>query len=234
MAMNTQELIQRMSEAGQKGGSELNMRSEELQTKQRVARIPSLKKKLKKKSKLLLVLDLAIPFNPETGEVDELFNPSHKFRPAVSATSAALMVKLYASKCKKTKEVLMKQAGVTSWDTSDTDTFTDEDRTIFSKYRVPRLFSMNVVTVNIPAITKDFSRDYAIKVDRDSKTGELVGEPPIALKINKLFNNKIYEQIQHLEDQCASGELSLTDEQKKTRKRDIYSTNPVSDDHPVY
>ena len=67
MAMNTQELIQRMSEAGQKGGSELNMRSEELQTKQRVARIPSLKKKLKKKSKLLLVLDLAIPFNPETG-----------------------------------------------------------------------------------------------------------------------------------------------------------------------
>ena len=233
MAMNTQELIERMSEAGQKGGSELNMRSEELQTKQRVARIPSLKKKLKKKSKLLLVLDLAIPFNPETGEVDELFNPSHKFRPAVSATSAALMVKLYASKCKKTKEVLMKQAGVTSWDTSDTDTFTDEDRTIFSKYRVPRLFSMNVVTVNIPAITKDFSRDYAIKVDRDPKTGELVGEPPIALKINKLFNNKIYEQIQHLEDQCASGEINLTDEQKKTRKRDIYSTNPVSDDHPV-
>ena len=127
----------------------------------------------------------------------------------------------------------MKQAGVTSWDTSDTDTFTDEDRTIFSKYRVPRLFSMNVVTVNIPAITKDFSRDYAIKVDRDPKTGELVGEPPIVLKINKLFNNKIYEQIQHLEDQCASGEINLTDEQKKTRKRDIYSTNPVSDDHPV-
>lgn len=47
MAMNTQELIERMSEAGQKGGSELNMRSEELQTKQRVARIPSLKKNLK-------------------------------------------------------------------------------------------------------------------------------------------------------------------------------------------
>lgn len=231
--MKTEELRELMEKSGQKGGSELNMRSEDLQKKQRVARIPSLKKKLKKKSKTLLVLDLAIPFNPETGEEDEVFNPSHKFRPPVSATSAALMVKSYANGCEKTKQVLMKRAGVADWDTSDIDSFTETDRKIFAKYRVPRLFTINVVSVNIPAITKDFTRDYAIKVDRDKNTGEIIGEPPIALKINKLFRDKIYEQIQEFDEQCASGLLNLTDKQKGERKQAMHSSNPVSDDHPA-
>ena len=231
--MKTEELRELMEKSGQKGGSELNMRSEDLQQKQRVSRIPSLKKKLKKKSKVLLVLDLAIPFNPETGEEDDKFNSSHKFRPPVSETSAALMVKSYADTCEKTKNVLMKRAGITEWDTSDVDSFTDTDRKVFAKYRVPRLFTINVVSVKIPAITKDYTRDYAIKVERDKNTGNIIGEPPVALKINKLFRDKIYEQIQEFDQQCADGVVNLTEDQMKDRKREIYGSNPVSDDHPA-
>lgn len=231
--MNTTDLMKLLESAGQKGGSELNMRSEDLQTKQRVSRIPSLKKKLKKKSKILLVLDLAIPFNPETGKEDDQFNSSHKFRPPVSATSAALLAKLYANNNPEAKAVFMKRAGVTTWDTSDTDTFTTEDWTIFSRYRVPRLFTMNVVTVNIPAITKDFARDYAIKVDRDKNTGDVIGKVPVALKINKLFRDKIYEQVSDFTDKCDNGVYNLTEQQQKDRKREMYSSNPVSDDHPA-
>ena len=173
--MKTSELMALMEKAGQKGGSELNMRSEDLQKKKRAPRIKMLKKELKKKAKELIVLEIALPFNPATGEEDEMFNPSHKFRPPVSATSAALIIKKYANESAATKERLMKRAGITEWDTSDPDTFTEQDAEVLKKYRVPRLFTINVVSVKIPAITKDRSRDYAIKVNRDPNTGDIVG-----------------------------------------------------------
>ncbi len=58
-------------------------------------------------------------------------------------------------------------------------------------------------------------------------------KPPVALKINKLFRDKIYEQIQEFDKQCADGTVNLTEDQMKDRKREIYSSNPVSDDHPA-
>lgn len=231
--MTTEELMKKMEEAGQTGGSELSMRSEELQKKHTVQRIPSLKKELKKRSKLLLAAEIALPFNPTTGEVDETYNPHTKFRPPVSATAAALMIKKFANECEKTKAVLMRKAGLADWDTTDIDTFTEEDWKIFVKYRVPRLFSMNVVSVNIPAMTKDYSKDYSIKVDRDPDTGEIRGKWPIALQINKVFRDKIYEEVSEFRDKVASGELTLTEKQEKEEVSKIYGKNPVSDDHPV-
>lgn len=231
--MTTEELMKLMQDAGQQGTSELNMRSEDLQTKHTVARIKSLKKELKKKSKLLMILEIALPFNPMTGEADETYNTRTKFRPPVSATSAALIIKKYANECAKTKEVLMRRAGLAAWDTSDPDKFTDEDWHVFAKYRVPRLFSINVVSVKIPAITKEFTQEYAIKVNRDPETGEIRGEWPIALQINKLFRDKIYEEINELQDRIDSGELRYTEDQQKEAVRSIYGKNPVSDDHPA-
>lgn len=231
--MKTTELFAMMEKAGQKGGSELRMRSEELQTKKRARTIKSLKKELKKKSKILIVLEIALPFNPATGEEDDQFDSTNKFRPPVSATSAALMIKDYANKVPKTKEVLMKRAGVTEWDTSDSDSFTETDRKIFLKYRVPRLFTINVVSVRIPAITKDMSRDYAISVKRDDITGELIGTPPIALQINKLFRDTLYEEVSDYREKVASGEFQHTDSQQQEYIRKIYEKNPVSDDHPA-
>lgn len=231
--MKTSELMELMEKAGQKGGSELNMRSEELQERNRVKRIPSVSKGLKKKARLLLMLEVALPFNPMTGEEDDTFNSSCKYRPPVSATSAALLIKNIANDVEKTKALLMKRAGVTEWDTSDPDTFTETDRKIFSKYRVPRLFSINVVSVNIPAITKDYSRDYAIKVNRDPNTGDIIGEWPVALKINKLFRDKCYEEIADYEKKIESGELKHTDDQQREFRQNVYSRNPVSDDHPA-
>lgn len=231
--MKTSELLELMEQAGQSGGSALNMRSEELQKKQATNRIKSLKKDLKKKSKILLALDVAIPFNPATGEEDDKFNHSTKYRPPVSATSAALIIKDFANKVPKTKEVLMKRAGVTEWDTSDSNTFTDIDRKVLLKYRVPRLFTINVVSVNIPAITKDMSREYSISVDRDPNTGDIVGKWPIALQINKLFRDTLYEEIRDYDEKVASGEFKHTDQQQSDHKREIYTKNPVSDDHPA-
>lgn len=231
--MKRSEMIERMNAACKGGTSKLHMRSESIQEKSRISRIPTLKKELKKKSKLLVITDLAIPFNPETGAEDDTYNVDNKYRPPFSATTVALYLKGLADKNAATKEAFMRRAGVTEWDTSDLETFTQQDRTIFVKYRVPRIFTVPVVTVNIPAITgNDYGRDYSIDIQRDPETGEIVGETPAILKINKLFRDKIYEEIQEYNAKILDGTLQKTDKQQSDDKREIYSKNPVSDDHP--
>lgn len=230
--MNTAEMLQKMSEAGGFGKSKLHMRSESAQKGVNIKRIPRLKKGLKKKSKLLVIADLALPFNPATGTEDGEFNADNKFRPPYSATSVALMLKASADTNESLKKELMRRAGVEEWDTSDSETLNAEDRVIFNKYRVPRIFTVPVVHVNIPAMTKSsFGRDYAISVQYDD-TGEIIGEKPGVLKVNKLFKDKIYEEIQEYQGRIDSGEIKRTDQQQKDDKGDIYKKNPVSDVHP--
>lgn len=229
--MKRSEIFDAMSKV--KGGSALNLRSETNQSRVRPVRIPSLKKDIKKKAKLLLVSEIALPFNPETGIADDDYNEDHKFRPALSATTVALYLKGLANENQDLKETLMKRAGMTEWDT-ESEEFTEEDWKIFVKYRVPRVFTIPVVHINIPVMCKSqYGQDYSISVERDPLTGDIVGEWPIALKINKLFRDKIYEEISEYNDKIAKGEIHASEKEQKDKKYQMYSQNPVSDDHPA-
>lgn len=231
--MNRNELLAKMQNIAGTGKSQLHMRSEAIQNRQTVKRLPMLKKGLKKKSKLLIIADLAIPFNPETGTEDEQFNADTKWRPPYSATTVALMLKTMANDNEALKKTFMRRAGLEDWDTSDVENLNDVDKSIFIKYRVPRIFTVPVVSVNIPAMTKnDFGREYSIDVEIDPMTGEVVGKVPGVLKVNKLFRDKIYLEVQEFQNKVDSGETKLTEKQVKEQKSDIYKKNPVSDVHP--
>lgn len=231
--MTKKEMFEKMESCGSDGASALHMRSESIQQRQGTSRIPLLKKALKKKSKLLLVTELAVPFNPETGVSDETWNTDNKWRPPYSATFGALYLKSQANENETLKKELMQRAGVSEWDTSDTENFTVQDWTVFIKYRVPRIFTVPVVSINIPVMTNgDFAKDYAVSVARDPMTGEVVGEVPGFLKVNKMFRDKIYEEIKEYDDKVASGELKKTEQQQSEDKSAIRGQNPVSDDHP--
>ncbi len=232
--MNRDEMIERMQGIDSEGKSKLHMRSESIQQRQQIKRIPMLKKGLKKKAKLLLVADLAIPFNPKTGVADDEFNEDNKFRPALSATTVALMLKMFANENEETKNTFMRRAGVTEWDTSDVENLTKDDWVVFNKYRVPRVFTVPVVHINIPVMTKkEYGRDYSIAVERDPMTGEVIGDVPLVLKVNKLFRDKIYEEVREFDAKCNSGEYKLTEKQQKEKKGDMYKQNPVSDVQPA-
>lgn len=231
--MKREEMLKRMRDVCAGGTSQLHMRSESIQSGNRVHRIPMLKKDVKKKAKLLVIADLAVPFNPDTGEEDEKYNVDNKYRPPFSATSVALSLKETANENEAVKQALMRRSGAKEWDTSDATVFTAQDWEIFRPYRVPRIFTVPVVSVNIPAVTgNDFGRDYSISVQRDPNTGEVIGEVPAILKINKLFRDKIYEEIQDYNSKISSGALKRTEKQQKEDKSDIYAKNPVSDEHP--
>ena len=191
------------------------------------------KKEKKKKSKLIMLAELAFPFNPMTGEVDDVYGPDSKFRPNVTPTEAALMMKAYANENEQLKEALMRRAGVSNWDTSAVDVFTEDDKVIFKRYRVPSLYTFPVVNINIPVMTKDFARDYLIKVDRDPITGDVIGDVPVVLQANRFFRSMAYEEAQALDKDIENKVVDLTEAQIKEKKRDIWGHVPVSDDHPV-
>lgn len=230
--MTYEEMMEKMAQVGSDGGSALHMRSEDLQHKVKVKSIPRLKNALKKKSKLLLDAELAFPFSIETGKAEkDGFNEHNKFRPTFSATTSALAIKEKANTNAALKETLMKRAGVTEWDTSNSE-FTELDREIFGKYRVPRIFSLTVVHVNIPAMnTGVFGKDYAVSVKRD-EDGKVVGEMPSFLLCNKFFRDKAYEEVEEYNKSIESGECKDDDQQQLQHRSNIYGRVPVSDDRP--
>lgn len=227
--MTREDIIKKLKSGAVSGKSSLAMRSEAIQHKHSSARMPKLKKELRKKSKLLVVAELAVPFNPETGEEDEEFNAVNKYRPPMSATSVALYLKARAAENETTRDAFMRRAGISDWDLSDLENLTETDKQVFGKYRVPRIFTLPVCHVNIPKMTNNnFGRDYAVNVEYD-EVGGIKGETPMILKVNKLLREICYEKIAKLDKEVKDGIQVLTEEQIKDRKRKYRSEIAVSD-----
>lgn len=232
--MTIEDLLKELQENGKDATSEFKLRNEDIQTKQGTARIPKIKKEAKKKHKLLLPLELALPFNPMTGVADETYNPQSKFRPIMSATKVALMLKDLAARNEATKKALMSRAGVEQWDTSDATVLTDEDKAIFKRYRVPVIYTLPVVRVDIPVLTGDYGREYTLNVERDEITGNLLHpeDEPLVLQANRFFRDLAYVEVQDYQDKIDKGLINDTEKVQKETKSKIYGKNPVSDDHP--
>lgn len=228
------ELLEKMRSGELGGVSQFKLRDENIQFKGRLRGLPMLKRENKKKSKLLFKLELALPFNPLTGDVDETYNPNTKYRPLKSVRTVSLALKAICNESEEVKAKYMKRAGMEAWDTSDLTKLTSEDRTALKKYKVPRIFTVPIVHINIPALTgNDYGRDYAIKVDRDPENDMIIGEWPAPLKINKLYSDMTYEEKTALEKRVKDGFEDLTDKELEEKIKAMYSLIPVSSDYPA-
>lgn len=232
--MTMKELKQKMTDAGSDGSSKLHLRSEDLQQKFRVERIPRLKNGLKKAARILLEAEIALPFDPETGESDPNgFNSHNKYRPPFSATTTALALKQAANENEKLKTTLMNRAGIEEWDTANFSEFTADDWIIFKKYRVPRIFSLIVTHITIPAMTSSkYGMNYAVTVERDSE-GNPVGEVPGFLVANKFFRDRAYEELAAYNKSLESGECKDDDKVQKEHSMGIFNNIPVTEDIPA-
>ncbi len=230
--MTREEIYAKMMSGEVSGQSKLGMRSEAIQHKYSAKRLPKLEKKLKKKAKLLVVAEIAVPFNPATGQADDTYNPTTKFRPPYSATTTALYLKKEANENPVCKEAFMKRAGVSEWDTTDLEHLNELDKKIFCKYRVARIFTVPVVSVNIPKMTnRPFGKDYAVYVEHD-ENGAIIGEVPMILKVNKLFRDICYEKISDFQKQVDDGLVTMTQQQISDRKSKFRQEIAVSDVRP--
>lgn len=227
-----EELLKSLKDGSRKVTSEF--RNENAQTKSRAMKFPTVKKETKKRARILSMAELAIPFNPFTGKEDDEFNRNNKYRPVMSVESAMKVHKRIANENPEVKETYMMRAGVESWDTSKVDEITADDKTIFAKYRQPVVFSVNVVDINIPALTgQDRAKQYKIDVKRNPITDMIEGEMPTPLKVNKLLNDRAWVARQEFEDKVKSGEIVLNEKDLKEKRREFYKDVVVSTDHPL-
>lgn len=234
MSINFAELKQKMEKAGSTGASKLNMRNEDKQFKEQPKRFPHLKKEKKKKSKLLFIKEIAIPFNPATGESDDSFNRSNKWRPPYSVQASMKLAKDFAANNQKSKETFMHYAGVTEWDVSNPDDLTEMDYKVFNRYLTARIFSIPVVHVTIPTMCDNvYGKDYAVYVEIDPLTGEYKGDVPIILQAHKFFIEMAYEELAEYNDKIKLGEIKHDEKQQKEAKSEIFSKVLISDLHPI-
>lgn len=237
MSMNLAEFKKKMASGEVSGKSKFSMRNEDIQKKAHVNSYNMLKKEQAKLVKLLLIKELAFDFDPTTGS-DEEFNRSNKFRPMMSATSCALLVKQAAAEIPETKRRIMERAGVKEWDLTDVHTLTKEDKEIFDYYAYPQIFTLPVFNVKLKALSaKAWGRNYIIDVKRDPETNKIVGDTPFPLQANYWYNGlaqEAYHKIEVAAKDPDNQEVILTDEQlgkKRSALRD--QIVQVSSDYPV-
>lgn len=166
-------------------------RNESLQTKTQVPRISRLKKERKKKSKLLVLREIALDFDPISGVETDMYNRDSKYRPAISATTMMLNLKELADANESTKVALLRKSGldVTEWDTTDITTLNQKDKEVFLKHLYPSIYTVNVCKVRLKSVANGpYGRDFQVDVERDKMTGQVVGEEPITLKLNRFLN----------------------------------------------
>lgn len=228
-------LQEKLKSGSVSGGSKYKLRNEEIQTKKRVKRYPSLKKDKGTVFKICVRKDLPIPFNPADGST-EVFNEHNCFRPVMSATSLALLCKKYADEVPTTKERFMSTAGINEWDTSDCSVLNEIDRKVFSRYAKPMIFTPIVFHTSLPGLSKNkYGADFMIEVQRDDITGQVIGDTPLPILANQFYTSIALERFEQLKQDIKDKKVApLDDEALKDKRGDFFRTEvKVSDDHPV-
>lgn len=220
---NLENFIAKLESGSISGESELHMRNEDIQSGTRSKVYPRLKRESGKMCKLLIPKEIALDFDPFTGEETEKYNRSNKFRPVASPTSLAQALKKIANNNAKTKERLMAESGVATWDTTTTE-LTEEDKRIFAPYLQIQIFTLPTISCKLKQITgrSEIPRNYVIHVDRDSITGRIKGEVPLPIEANRFFSAVAREEIADLQDKIDKKEIILNEKQQKEKISEIY------------
>lgn len=211
------------------GKSKTDIRNEARQVK--ATRFPKWKADKDKKKRLLVLTDLAIPFNPFTGEADENFNADSLFRPEWSCTDTIKVIKTHYNENPADLPKFEDRLGE-KWDVSQPDVVTEKDRELFKRWRKLRVFSHNVIYIQSKILNGvDFAVAYRTNFERDVKTKEILplGSPlPKILKISGFFNAIVGKQMAKFKQENPNA----SEKAEKEEYLKLVNQIPVSSDAP--
>lgn len=243
MSINIDEFLQQMINGEVSTSSVSDLRNEELQNKSRGRRISFLKKDRNTKSRVLLFKSIALPFNPFTAKEDGTYHGKRKFRTEKSVQSTIIALKKYYDGNAEVKQALLDKIKVDSWDTSNAEVVTAEDREVFKRFFVDHIFTVNKVHVNNKAVTgKDNGADFKIDIRRD-EIGNIMetwvdGEGneqklprfvKTILDLGSMFSTIYFQQFKNWE--MTEG-ANKTDDDKSLQRMAIMNQSPVAEDRP--
>ena len=226
-------LLQELEQDASVGKSRLNLRNESKQVKAGSARIPKFKFDKNKKSRLLFLTDLAIPFNPLTGKEDDNYNKNELFRPEWSTATTMKAIKLNYKEHPELLPDFCKRLGVDNWDVSNPDVLTDEDFQLFNRWRKQRVFTHDVVFITSESLNRvAFPCAYRVNYERDPITGDPIlkegEEYPKILQIANFFSRVISEKM----NDWKKNNPDASEKEEKQQFSTFSKLSPVSRDVP--
>lgn len=176
MSVDFKELLNKLKSGEIATKSKLDLRNENKQDFGGNGKYPWLKKPKNKLCKILLLTEIAIPFNPFTCEVEENgYNDDVKFRPSLSCSDAILTLKTYYNENEEIKSKFLRMAKFKeAWDTSNPNELNEKDLEVFRPFRVAKIYSPRVMNVKMPTVTGNkFGKAYLFPIERDG-FGDLI------------------------------------------------------------
>lgn len=228
----TSELLQAIKNKSIPTKSELNLRNKDKAYRAKISRLSYLKKPKDKLAKLLFPTEFVAYLDPFTMEENETYNLNDAFRTEKTFTSTAMALKEFYNSNEEIKKKFLEYVGEESWDSSNLDEFTEEDKKVFSSFRELRLFTNDMVKINLPTLTKQpYPCDFLANYTRD-ELGDVVtedGEYPKILEIQRLYRSVALEEFKEWKE--ANSAKSEADQ--KTQFRAVMGTCPIMPDIPV-
>lgn len=225
-----EELYAKLLSDSSVGKSKTDIRNEARQTK--ATRFPKWVADKNKKKRLLVLTDLAIPFNPFTAKADDDFNSDSLFRPEWSCSDTIKVIKTHYNEHPEVLKEFESRIDQ-KWDVSEPDKVTDEDVAIFKRWRKVRVFSHNVIYIQSKILNgQDFAIPYRTNFDRDPKTKEIVtkdgSEYPFILKISSFFMSLVNKQMEQWKEENPNA----SEKAQKEEYSKLAGQVPVSSDAP--
>lgn len=231
--MDFQKLLSDLKSGAVKGASRFDLRNEAKQTRADNSKFQKVKREKNKLARLLLITDIALPFDPIVGETTDEYNFDKKFRLEVSATTTIKTLKAICNEDKELKEKNMRLLGVNGdWDTSNPEVVTSEDFKIFDKFRVPRVFSQEVIAITSKTLhNNDFSNPYVTNFSRDEfgNITDETGEYPQVLRLADMYKSIYFEK----HAKWLEANKNATDKEKREQFKAHMNLVPVTNPKPM-
>lgn len=223
--MTPEEWKEKITSGEISAGSQMKLRDENIQKRSQGKRYQFLKKEADKIAKIIIPKELAFDFDPRTGS-SEVFNISNKFRPMMAPTTLALVVKQLANECDETKKIIMRRSGLEEWDTSQPDTFTEQDKVAFKPYLYPQLFTFPVFKTTLKGMTtRPYGIEYLINIKRDPITNKIEGDAPFPIKAKRFYTSIANEKEMDYKEKIKSKKLLDDEETQKSTIKEFYSSS---------
>lgn len=230
------DILSKMLSGEVKVTSTMNLRNENRQTRSSGGFLPFLKKEKNKTSKLLILKEVPLGFNPFTGEADDEINLIKKFRPQLTCTTIIHTLKKFYNEHGDIKSKTVFR----DWDVSDITQVTEEDRKQFERYEVSKVFTHDMINVNSKTLTGNaYGASYRSNIKRND-LGDVVDEEgnelefndpkyPEVLRYQQLYSSIYTEKYNRWE----AVNKTKSDKDKKTKFSEVMGDSPISKDMPT-
>lgn len=226
--MNLQEMFSKLKSGEIQMHTELGTRDENIQTRNFIERFHKMKVVTGINSRVLVMKDVVLPFNPITCEPDDAYNSHTPFRPILLVSQVIAMIKMACADSSETAQRWeAKLSGKLNLAESNA---TIEDYYLFKAagFIKPRITTYYTVSVDIPEDLggSKFKQKYVVDSTKLNENRSYDPEnAPVWHMGAVLFNSLLKPEWE--ENRARLEANSATKEQLSAERRRIYSKSPI-------